>query len=88
MDKYIVFPDHPITPSGTVSKQFISLGVDTFHGACRHIYELPYGYNSDRDDLMILFKERGWREASLIWTGSWAAAFSVGGTVARLFAWV
>jgi hypothetical protein len=22
------------------------------------VYELPYGYNSDRDDLMILFKEK------------------------------
>jgi hypothetical protein len=26
--------------------------------ACRYVHELPYGYNSDRDDLMILFKEK------------------------------
>jgi len=26
--------------------------------ACRYVHELPYGYNSDRDDPMILFKER------------------------------
>ena len=58
MDKYIVFPDHPITPSGVVSKQFLSLGIGTFHEACGHVHQLPYGYNSDRDDLMILFKEK------------------------------
>jgi ferrous iron transport protein B len=34
--------------------------------------------------LMILFKERGSREALLIWGGSWVAAFLVGGVVAQL----
>jgi ferrous iron transport protein B len=33
---------------------------------------------------MILFKERGSREAVLIWGGSWVAAFLVGGIVAQL----
>ena len=58
MDNFIVFLDHPITPSGVVSKQFLSLGIGTFHEACGHVHQLPYGYNSDRDDLMILFKEK------------------------------
>lgn len=57
MDKYTVFPDQPIESSGRVSDQFLSLGVDTFHKACRHVHALPYGYNSDRDNLMILFEE-------------------------------
>ncbi len=34
--------------------------------------------------LMILFKERGSREALLIWGGSWVTAFFVGGVVAQL----
>ena len=58
MDHYQIFPDHPITHAGVVSEQFMGLGVDTFHAACRYVHELPYGYNSDRDDLMILFKEK------------------------------
>ncbi|MEJ2041360.1 MAG: hypothetical protein P8X55_20900, partial [Desulfosarcinaceae bacterium] len=36
----------------------MELGIDTFTGACRFIRDLPYGYNSDRDDLMILFREK------------------------------
>ena len=58
MDKFNVFPDAPIAPSGGVSDRFLSLGIDTFHDACRYVHELPYGYNSDRDDLMILFQEK------------------------------
>ncbi len=34
--------------------------------------------------LMILFKERGSREATLIWGGSWVLAFFVGGVVSQL----
>lgn len=58
MDTYNVFPDKLITPSGQVSQQFLRLGIDTFLGACRHVQGLPYGYNANRDDLMILFKEK------------------------------
>ena len=57
MDRYLVFPDKPIE-SGTVSDQFLSLGIHRFLDACRYVHNLPYGYNSDRDDLMILFKEK------------------------------
>jgi hypothetical protein len=34
------------------------MGIDDFIGACRFVHALPYGYNSNRDDLMILFKEK------------------------------
>jgi hypothetical protein len=34
------------------------MGINDFHRSCRYVHELPYGYNSDRDDLMILFKEK------------------------------
>ena len=53
-----VFPDQLITEAGPVSKEFLGLGIRSFHDACRYVHELLYGYNSDRDDLMILFKEK------------------------------
>ncbi len=34
--------------------------------------------------LMVLFKERGFKEASAIWVGSWIFAFAVGGVLALL----
>ena len=37
---------------------FIDLGITSFQAACRYVHELPYGYNSNSDDLMILFKEK------------------------------
>ncbi len=58
MDSYTVFPDAAITKDGIISKRFIELGIDRFHAACQWVHELPYGYNSNRDDLMILFKEK------------------------------
>lgn len=57
MDKLTVFPDESISDLGIISAKFLSLGIKSFLDACRYVHELPYGYNSDRDDLMILFKE-------------------------------
>jgi len=34
--------------------------------------------------MMIIFKERNWKEAVLIWLGSWITAFTVGGLVAQV----
>jgi hypothetical protein len=58
MDSYSVFPDKPIEDAGPVSRRFLEMGIGSFHEACRYVHELPYGYNSDRDDLMILFEEK------------------------------
>ena len=58
MDTFTVLPDKAVTGAGPVSKAFMDLGIRSFQEACRYVYELPYGYNSDRDDLMILFKEK------------------------------
>ena len=52
-----LFPDKPIIGEGPMARTFLGLGIETFHQACRYVHQLPYGYNSDRDDLMILFKE-------------------------------
>jgi hypothetical protein len=57
MDHFNVFPEKPISNLGEVSKKFLGLHIHTFLEACRYVHALPYGYNSDRDDLMILFKE-------------------------------
>lgn len=57
MEELTVFPDSPVTGAGVISQKFLELGIHTFHAACRYVHQLPYGYNSDRDDLLSLFKE-------------------------------
>jgi len=58
MDNYRVFPDSAIRADDPISAEFKALNIRSFQEACRYAHELPYGYNSDRDDLMILFKEK------------------------------
>ena len=58
MENYTVFPDQNITDKTPKGQIFTGLDIGTFHEACRWVHQLPYGYNSDRDDLMILFKEK------------------------------
>ncbi len=57
MDQITCLPEHPIENSGAISKKFLELGVESFIAACRYVHDLPYGYNSDRDEPMILFAE-------------------------------
>ncbi len=58
MNELSVFPDKPISNDGIISAKLLSLGINSFIDACRYVHKLPYAYNSDRDDLMILFKEK------------------------------
>jgi hypothetical protein len=58
MNPFTVFPDKEISEAGPVSKEFLALGIRSFLDACQYVHGLPYGYNSDRDELMILFKEK------------------------------
>jgi hypothetical protein len=58
MNPFTEFPDKEITEAGPISKTFLGLAIRSFLEACRYVHALPYGYNSDRDDLMILFKEK------------------------------
>jgi hypothetical protein len=58
MQNYRVFPERAIRTDGPISTELTALNIRTFQEACRYVHELPYGYNSDRDDLMILFKEK------------------------------
>lgn len=57
MDPISVFPDKEISSQGDMSGHFLGLGITTFRAACEYVHKLPYGYNSNRDDIMILFKE-------------------------------
>lgn len=34
--------------------------------------------------LLVMFKERGWKEALLVWTGTWVVAFFVGGVLSQI----
>lgn len=34
--------------------------------------------------VVVLYKERGWKEASTLWFGSWVFAFAIGGVLARV----
>ncbi|MCJ7679681.1 MAG: hypothetical protein MUP70_03050 [Candidatus Aminicenantes bacterium] len=58
MDPLTVLPDREVTRSGIISEIFLSLGVRHFLDACRFVQNLPYGANSKKDDLKILFREK------------------------------
>ena len=58
MEPYTIFPNPAIIGAGIISKHFLGTGISRFQDACDYVHQLPYGYNSDRDDLMILFKEK------------------------------
>ena len=57
MDNYNKLPDAEITAVGEISKKFLELGISSFKEACFYVHNLEYGYNRDKDDKMILFKE-------------------------------
>ncbi|MFW9923209.1 MAG: hypothetical protein ACFFDW_07995 [Candidatus Thorarchaeota archaeon] len=57
MDSLDKLPDKEISSQKELSKKFLSLGINRFKEACLYVHNLSYGYNSDLDDKMILFKE-------------------------------
>lgn len=58
MESYTLFPNKKTTRTETISNIFLDLEIATFQKACRFVHELPYGYNSNRDDPLILSKEK------------------------------
>ena len=58
MENHNALPDRAISGGELLSRAFADLGLSSFQQACRWVHELPYGYNSDRDDPIILFAER------------------------------
>lgn len=57
MDRYTVLPNPIISEIGVVSTTFGNLNIESFHAACQYVHDVPYGYNSTREDILILFKE-------------------------------
>jgi hypothetical protein len=57
MDSYKYLPNATIKPSGKMSQKFLELGIKSFKEACEYIHNVEYGYNTNYDDDMILFKE-------------------------------
>jgi len=51
------FPNRSLLSGKPISDIFIERDIHNFHDACQYVHNLPYGYNSDRDDLLILFRE-------------------------------
>ena len=58
MDSYDKLPDAEIIPVGELSKKFLDLGIKTFKDACNYVHNVDYGYNTNYEDKMILFKEK------------------------------
>jgi len=58
MDTLDKLPDAKILSHGEMSQKFLELGVNSFIEACLYVHNLPYGYNSDKDNKMILFIEK------------------------------
>ena len=57
MDPIDAFPDAPITDSGPISRAFLARNWTTFGEACRQVHRMPYGYNTTREDPLVLFRE-------------------------------
>jgi len=57
MSFYQILPSVEIRPVGKISKKFLELDIKNFKEACRYVHNIKYGYNSNYDDDMILFKE-------------------------------
>jgi hypothetical protein len=57
MDSYTVLPNPKIDKQGIISEKFTSLKINCFWNACVYVHNLPYGYNSTTEDILILFKE-------------------------------
>ena len=58
MDPLSNLPELKINPSGEISRKFLELGIKTFKEACLFVHEMEYGYNSNKDNKMILFIEK------------------------------
>lgn len=57
MDSFNNLPDIELYHAGEISKKILELGIKSFKKACEYIHNIEYGYNSNYDDKMILFKE-------------------------------
>jgi len=54
---HISIPDFLIKGQDTVCKAFTGSGIHSFHQAIHYVRHLPYGRNTDKNDLTTLFKD-------------------------------
>lgn len=53
-------PDSRLASHGCIASAFLDLGVNTYRDAAEYVWELPYGRNRDRSDLLaVLLEGRG-----------------------------
>ena len=57
MDPIECLPDRELSDAGPIARHLQAEGLKTFLAACRHVHQMPYGYNSTKDDPLILFRE-------------------------------
>jgi hypothetical protein len=57
MDPISTLPDAAIEDAGPVSRAFRARGMTTVIAASRHVHQMPYGYNTTREDPLVLFRE-------------------------------
>jgi hypothetical protein len=58
MDSYDKLPEAELKSVGEFSIKFLGLGIKTFRGACDYVHNIDYGFNTNYEDRMILFKEK------------------------------
>ena len=52
-----LLPNFPLTAVGSITSQFLALGIQDFAGAARHVWRLPYGRIGDRAKLSLVLSE-------------------------------
>ena len=52
-----IFSNFSIHNNGKVSKNFLNLGVKSFHSAIDWVKSMPYGRNNDRSNYFSIFSE-------------------------------
>ena len=57
MDSIERLPNRELIAGGPLSRAFMAVGLKTFRDACHYVHRMPYGYNSTKDDPLILFAE-------------------------------
>jgi hypothetical protein len=57
MHSWQALPDNPLKPAGQTTADFVVRSIPDFRLAGRHLYQLPYGRNSDRADFRLVLPE-------------------------------
>lgn len=58
MNSINVLPKKEISAKGIISETFLSEGIKEFQEACSWVQGLPYGYNSNKYDPLVIFKDK------------------------------